>query len=208
VLAMYNVEGSHELPEGFAYGQNFLSVGEEKELLNRFQQLAFQSFNFHGYIAKRRIVEYGFEYDFTSRQATVTRSLPSFLEPYTERAAEWAKLAVADIVEAVITEYPPGAPIGWHRDVPQFEEILGISLNSSCRLRFKPYRVSARLVSVTIEPRSIYLIRGAARWNYQHSIPAIKALRYSITFRTLKSRSTHKKVQVRSDARTDRYRTD
>ncbi len=90
----------------------------------------------------------------------------------------------------VITEYSPGSPIGWHRDVPQFEIIIGISLKSSCRFRFKPYRGEGKIVAMSLEPRSAYILREAARWQYQHSIPAVKALRYSITFRTWRSKAT------------------
>jgi alkylated DNA repair dioxygenase AlkB len=180
-----NHHGPPELPEGFSYREGFLSEIEEQELLKRFEGLEFRAFDFHGYIAKRRIVEYGFEYDFSSRRATVTHAFPEFLEPFKKRAAEWAALAPDDLVEAVITEYTEGSPIGWHRDVPKFETIVGVSLNSSCRMRFKPYKGQGTIVSIMLEPRSAYLLRGPARWNYQHSIPAVQALRHSITFRTL-----------------------
>lgn len=95
---------------------------------------------------------------------------------------------------AVITEYPPGAPIGWHRDVPQFEIIIGISLASSSRMRFKPYRAEGKIARVILEPRSIYLMRGTARWKFQHSIPPVEKLRYSITFRSLRRKSSSKEV--------------
>ena len=161
---------------------------EESDLLETFRHLQFEPFDFHGYIAKRRIVEYGWEYDFGSRQASTTQPIPEFLFPIRGRAAQVAELAPETIVEAVVTEYPPGAPIGWHRDVPQFETILGISIGSPCRMRLKPYKAEGKIVSVRLEPRSIYVMQGAARWKYQHSIPAVKQLRYSITFRTLREK--------------------
>src|SRR3982751_4205410 len=123
---------SSEFPEGFAYRNDFLSLSEEADLINRFRELEFQAFDFHGYIAKRRIVEYGFEYDFTSRQAQAARPLPHFLAPFRNRAAKLAGIHPGEIIESVITEYSPGSPIGWHRDVPQFEIIIGISLQSGC----------------------------------------------------------------------------
>src|SRR3954447_13016613 len=169
-----------DLPEGFFYQPEFITVAEEADLLSHFAKLDFQAFDFHGYIAKRRIVEYGFEYDFSSRQAQTARPLPEFLAPFRERAAEWAGIHRDEIIESVITEYSPGSPIGWHRDVPQFEIIIGISLKSSCRFRFKPYRGEGTIVAVSLEPRSAYILSGAARWQYQHSIPAVKTLRYSI----------------------------
>jgi alkylated DNA repair dioxygenase AlkB len=178
-----------ELPEGFSYRAEFLSVEEEADLLIRFGDLNFRPFDFHGYVAKRRIVEYGLEYDFSSRRASATQPIPGFLNCYKERVAEWANLRTDEIVEAIVTEYPAGAPIGWHRDVPRFEFVVGVSLKSSCRLRFKPFNSEGKIVSVILQPRSVYLISGAARWKYQHSIPAVTTLRYSITFRTLKTKT-------------------
>ncbi len=178
-----------ELPEGFRYIRDFLSQVEERELLRTFERLPFRAFQFQGYTAKRRVVEYGWEYDFTARAASTTQSIPPFLFVLRERAATLIGMAPEALVEAVVTEYPAGAQIGWHRDVPQFETIIGVSLGGGCRMRLKPYRSQGKLVSCTLEPRSAYVISGAARWKYQHSIPAVKALRYSITFRTLRAKS-------------------
>lgn len=183
-MSVAEINRSNSLPEGFLYQADFISVEEERFLLDQIASLDFQPFDFHGYIAKRRIVEYGFEYDFSSRQAQAARALPSFLDPFREKAAKWADVSPDAIIEAVITEYSPGSPIGWHRDVPQFEIVIGISLQSGCRFRFKPYRREGKIVSAELEPRSAYILRGPARWDFQHSIPAVKSLRYSITFRT------------------------
>ncbi len=185
------------LPEGFVYRADFLTPEEEKQLVERFATLEFKSFDFHGYTAKRRIVPYGFDYDFGSRKTSVTEPLPDFLTPLRDRAAALAEVAPAEIVEAIVTEYPPGAPIGWHRDVPQFETIVGISLGSSCRMRLKPYKGEGKIISVILEPRSAYIISGPARWQYQHSIPAVEAQRYSITFRTLRRKSERARPQER-----------
>ncbi|HEY1939300.1 MAG TPA: alpha-ketoglutarate-dependent dioxygenase AlkB [Candidatus Angelobacter sp.] len=176
-----------DLPEGFSYWPGFITSAEELQLLELFGTLQFKAFNFQGYMAKRRIIAYGFDYDFNSRSTSATQPIPDFLEPFRQRAAEWADLQPDDIAEAIITEYKEGSPIGWHRDVQQFETILGISLGSSCWMRFKPYRKEGKITSTILEPRSIYAMHGPARWNYQHSIPAVKSLRYSITFRTLRA---------------------
>lgn len=176
------------LPEGFIYQPDFLSDAEESELLRIVEGLDFAPFLFQGYTAKRRIVEYGFEYDFGTRKAAAARSIPDFLLPVRERAAVFAGIEPKQIVEAVVTEYPPGAPIGWHRDVPQFKVVIGLSLASSCRMRLKPYKAGRKIVSIILEPRSIYVMRGAARWDFQHSIPGVDKLRYSITFRTLRAK--------------------
>jgi alkylated DNA repair dioxygenase AlkB len=176
------------LPEGLLYQPDFLSEAEEAELLRIFRELPFQAFDFHGYTARRRVLEFGLEYDFSTRRATPTESLPDFLIPVRERAAQFAGVSAAALVEGMVTEYSPGAPIGWHRDAPQFGTIIGISLASTSRMRFKPYKAEGKPVALTLEPRSIYLMRGPARWKFQHSIPAVKELRYSITFRTLRGR--------------------
>lgn len=175
------------LPEGLLYQPDFLSEGEEAELIRIFRELPFQAFDFHGYTARRRVLEFGFEYDFTTRRATPTESFPEFLTSVRERAAQFAGVPAASLVEGMVTEYSPGAPIGWHRDAPQFGTIIGISLAGTSRMRFKPYKAEGKPVALTLEPRSIYLMRGPARWKFQHSIPAVKELRYSITFRTLRS---------------------
>src|SRR3954453_8627126 len=176
------------LPEGFVYNESFLSPAEQRKLIENIRTLPFQPFDFHGYIAKRRIVEFGFEYDFSTRKATGAAPMPEFLLPLREKAAAFARVRPEQLVEAVVTEYPSGAPIGWHRDVPQFEIVIGISLLSACRMRLKPYKGEGELVSVTLEPRSIYVLRGPARWAFQHSIPAVESLRYSITLRSLRKK--------------------
>jgi alkylated DNA repair dioxygenase AlkB len=173
-----------EPPSGFLYHPDFLTPAEESDLLRIFSGLPFAPFDFHGYIAKRRIVEYGWEYDFGTRRACATRPIPDFLLLLRGRAAAFAGIPPDELVAAVITEYPPGAPIGWHRDVPQFDVVIGISLGGPARMRFKAYKAEGKIVSITLEPRSIYVISGAARWKFQHSIPAVEQLRYSITFRT------------------------
>jgi alkylated DNA repair dioxygenase AlkB len=174
------------LPEGFLYQPDFLSESEEAELLCTVETLQFGAYDFRGYIAKRRVVAYGGGYDSGTRRMAVTdKVLPDFLSPIRDRAAAIAGIPANEIVQALVTEYSVGTPIGWHRDSPQFETIIGISLRSSCRLRLKPYQGEEKIISRMLEPRSIYVMRGPVRWHFQHSIPAVKDLRYSITLRTL-----------------------
>lgn len=175
------------LPEGLLYEPDFLSQAEEAELIRIFREMPFQAFDFHGYTAKRRVLEFGLEYDFTTRRATPTESFPEFLMSVRERAAQFAGIPAASLVEGMVTEYSLGAPIGWHRDAPQFGTIIGVSLASTSRMRFKPYKAEGKPVTLALQPRSIYVMRGPARWKFQHSIPAVKEMRYSITFRTLRS---------------------
>jgi alkylated DNA repair dioxygenase AlkB len=177
------------LPDGFQYADEFVTEAEESRLVTHMEALAFKPFEYRGYIGRRRIVEYGWQYDYSSNRAMTTNPLPDFLLPLRDRAAEFAGVTPEKIVEAVVTEYAPGAPIGWHRDVPQFDVVIGISLASSCRMRFRPYKREGKPVSVILQPRSIYVLRDAARWRFQHSIPAVQKLRYSITFRTLRGRT-------------------
>jgi alkylated DNA repair dioxygenase AlkB len=176
------------LPEGFVYQQDFLTATDEVDLLRNIQQETFDNFDFQGYRAKRRMLEYGLEYDFSRRRANPTKPFPHFLSAVRQRAAEFAGVTPDELAEGLILEYPPGAPIGWHRDAPQFGVVIGISLLNSARMRLKPFQKEGRITSVTLEPRSIYMFRGAARWQWQHSIPAQEKLRYSITFRTLRQK--------------------
>ena len=175
------------LPEGFLYRQEFLSIKEEQALLKIFEEVKFKALNFQGYVAKRRVIEYGLAYDFRARRTNATEAIPDYLQGLKSRAAELADVNPDRIAEAIVIEYSPGSPIGWHRDAPQFEIIIGISLGSSCRMRFKPYKGEGKIVSMVLEPRSAYVMRGPARSEFQHSIPAVEALRYSITFRTLRN---------------------
>jgi alkylated DNA repair dioxygenase AlkB len=175
-----------KLPEGFLYQPDFLGEAEEAEVLRAIDALEFGAYDFRGYIAKRRVVAYGGGYDFSRRRMTVAgEAIPDFLRPIRDRAAVVAGMRANEIGHAMVTEYSVGSPIGWHRDAPQFGTIIGISLRSSCRMRLKPYNAEGKIISVTLEPRSIYVMSGEARWKFQHSIPAVKELRYSITFRGL-----------------------
>jgi alkylated DNA repair dioxygenase AlkB len=180
------ISASAELPEGFRYQAGFLGEGEEGGLLRRIESLQFEPYDFRGYKARRRIVPYGGDYGYVPRQPTPEgQAIPEFLLAIRERAAAFAGVEAEEIVQALITEYSPGTPIGWHRDRPQFGTILGISLASACRMRLKPYKGEGKIASLMLEPRSIYAMQGTARWDFVHSIPAVEKLRYSITFRTL-----------------------
>jgi len=166
-----------------------LSAAEESELLRLFRGLEFAPYDYHGFLAKRRIVRYGVNYDLNSREQNANAPpIPEFLLGIRTRAAAVAEVRAEELVQALVSEYSVGTPIGWHRDTPQFGTIIGISLGSACRMRLKPYQAAGKIVSVSLEPRSIYVMKGEARSQWQHSIPAVKELRYSITFRTLRAR--------------------
>lgn len=177
------------LPPGFLYLENFLDEEEEAELVETFLTLSFGSFEYKGFVAKRRVIGYGWTYDFNTNELAKGKDIPAFLLPLRERAAQVAKVAPEELEEALLTEYTPGSQINWHRDLPMFDKVIGISLLGSCTMKLRSYRRGEKIVSVPLKPRSLYLMTGAARWNWQHHIPPVKDLRYSITFRTLKKKS-------------------
>jgi alkylated DNA repair dioxygenase AlkB len=175
------------LPEGFVYWPELVAPEQEVELLERFGELDFREFEFQGYLGKRRVVSFGLHYDFAERRVHEAAELPAFLLPLRDRAAGFAGIASAALEHALVTEYTPGAAIGWHRDRPVFGDVVGISFGSSCRFRFRRKQGSGwERASVLLEPRSAYLLRGPARHQWEHSIPPAEALRYSVTFRSVK----------------------
>lgn len=173
-------------PQGFRYQPELIDPSEEHELIEHFRSLPFREFDFHGYKGKRRVVSFGWKYDFSERKLHKVDDMPGFLLPVRERAAAFAGVAPSDLQHALVTEYDAGAGIGWHRDKAVFGDVIGISLLASCtfRLRRKLEEKWER-VNVVAEPRSAYLLRGASRTEWEHSIPEVDSLRYSITFRNL-----------------------
>jgi len=173
---------------GYAYLADFLSEEDEARLILEIERLPFAQARYKQYLAKRRIVSYGGSYDFSSQRLEAGKPIASFLHPLRARAAAWAGGRAEDFTHALVTEYPPGAELGWHRDVPDFELVIGISLLSPCRMRFRHYppKPRERSIAIELEPRSIYRLQGAARWEWQHSVSPVPARRYSITFRTLR----------------------
>jgi alkylated DNA repair dioxygenase AlkB len=177
-----------KLPEGFRYVPAFLSIGEEQALVKSLEPLPFKEFEFRGYRGKRCVVSYGWRYDFNGGGLTKTADIPAFLLPMREKAAHLAGKPASELQQVLLTKYPTGAQIGWHKDKAVFDEVVGISLSSSCILRFRR-RSGARWdrASLVAESRSAYLLHGPARTEWEHSIPAVSSLRYSITFRNLRS---------------------
>ncbi|MBM1170194.1 alpha-ketoglutarate-dependent dioxygenase AlkB [Microvirga arabica] len=176
------------LPGGFRYRLEFLSKDEERDLVERFADLPFKGFEFQGYRGKRRVISFGWQYDFNRMELQKTEDVPDFLLPLRERAARFAGLEPPDLQHVLLSEYASGAGIGWHRDKPMFAEVVGISLGSPCVFRFRRKAGSKwERASVVAEPRSVYLLQGPSRTEWEHSIPAVDHLRYSITFRSFGS---------------------
>jgi alkylated DNA repair dioxygenase AlkB len=174
-------------PEGFDYRPEFLEEEEERILLEIMGSLPFKEAQYREWQARRRIVSYGGRYDFTHRALNPAPPIPEFLDPLRARIADWAGIPRQSLQHATVAEYRVGTQLGWHRDVPDFEEVVGVSLGGRARMRLRPYppQRGARAARVVeLEPRSAYAFRGPARWNWQHAISPTKELRYSITFRT------------------------
>ena len=176
------------LPEGFRYQPDFLTAAEEHDLVERFADLPFKEFEFRSYRGNRRVLSFGWQYDFNRMELQQTEDMPDFLLPLRERAARFAGLEAPDLQHVLLTEYAASAGIGWHKDKPMFAEVVGISLGSPCVFRFRRKEGSKwERASLVAEPRSTYLLQGPSRTEWEHSIPAVDRLRYSITFRNLKS---------------------
>lgn len=182
-----------DTPDGFRHRDDFISTTEQTELVAHISGVEFSNFELRGVVARRRVAFFGATYDAGDAPA---RPMPDFLRPLIDRAAAWAGVKPDAFAMALINEYRAGAPIGWHRDAPQYDIVAGISLLSPCRMRFRPYvspvrRSGGRRRTATHEivlaPRSAYLLTGASRSNYEHRIPPVAELRYSLTFRTLRA---------------------
>jgi alkylated DNA repair dioxygenase AlkB len=177
------------LPAGFVYADDFLSTEEEDGLLGCVRTLPFEEAKYKQYTAKRRTVSYGSQYDFAAGRLREAPALPAFLIPLRAKVGALAGVPPARFEHALVSEYRPGVPLGWHRDVPQFEIIVGVSFGGRCRMRLRPYRPGGEnrrqdVRVLELAPRSVYVIRDEARWAWQHSIAPTKELRYSITLRT------------------------
>ena len=175
-------------PEGFRYEPELLAGEEETALLADLEKLAFKEFEFHGFSGKRRVVSFGWRYDFSRAKLDEAAPIPQFLLPIREKAAQFAAVDPRVLEHVLVTEYGPGAAIGWHKDRAMFADVIGVSLLSSCTFRFrKKVGNGWERTSVRLEPRSAYLLRGAVRTDWEHSIPGVEQLRYSLTFRNFRA---------------------
>jgi alkylated DNA repair dioxygenase AlkB len=175
------------MPDGFIYQPDVLSPDDEAALVHHVRELPFKEFEFQGYLGKRRVVSFGWRYDYDKKAIEPVAEIPAFLLPTREIAARVAGMTPDQLQQALVTEYAAGAAIGWHRDKAVYGEVIGVSLLSPAtfRLRRKVGDKWERR-SLIVEPRSIYVMRGPSRTEWEHSIPGVDALRYSITFRNLK----------------------
>jgi DNA oxidative demethylase len=176
-------------PEGLTYRGGFISAEEERTLVEEIERLEFQEVRMHGVVARRTVVHFGYDYDYSGWKIIPTDAPPPWLEPLIERCAAEAKIARQSLAQFLIARYPAGASIGWHRDAPMFGvPVIGISLFSSCAMHFRMSKEPKTKHVQLLEQRSIYILDGPARTQWQHSIPRTKELRYSISMRTLSAR--------------------
>jgi alkylated DNA repair dioxygenase AlkB len=179
---------SPTLPEGMVYRPEFLTPEEEAALIECVARMPLEEMRYKTYTARRRVLSFGGQYDFSANRLQAAAELPPELEPLRRKVARWLNVELGALVQTLVAEYREGTPLGWHRDVPDFEDVMGVSLLNPAILRFRPYPPrepkKADMIKLVVEPRSIYLLRGPARWAWQHSVAPAKSLRYSITFRT------------------------
>jgi alkylated DNA repair dioxygenase AlkB len=181
----------NSIPEGFAYYPGFLSHEEEDELLQLIMGIELQSFIFQGFPAKRTVKSFGFDYSFDSRKLSKGEEIPQAFLPVIEKVGQTTGIPPEAFVELLVTGYVEGSVINWHRDAPPFGIIAGISLLSDCRFMFRPAEKARQgrkaIISYPVQRRSLYVMKGSARSDWQHSIAPVKQQRYSITLRTLNS---------------------
>ena len=180
--------GASGLPQGLQYRPEFVGHAEEAALLRILADLPFREATFRQYTARRRVVRFGHLFD--PEQCTWIQGdpLPDWLAAVRGKVARWRGVSEDVFSHALVTEYRPGTPIGWHRDKPEYGNVVGLSLGAACRMRFRPCgipRDRGAVVALELAPRSLYVMEDDVRHRWQHSIPPAKALRYSITLRTL-----------------------
>lgn len=174
-------------PEGLVYEPDFVTEEEERVLVAGFDALDFSEVRMHGQAARRTVVHFGYLYDYEAWRLAPAAPLPASIVWLRDRAGALVDTDPGLFVETLVTRYPAGAGIGWHRDAPLFgPKVVGLSLRSACTMRFQRRTSGARAThAMELAPRSAYALTGAARWSWQHSIPSARSLRYSVTFRTL-----------------------
>jgi alkylated DNA repair dioxygenase AlkB len=172
-------------PEGLRYTPEFISIATEQDLIGRVAALPLQPFQFGQYEGKRRVASFGFSYDYTLRRLQEAEPIPEWLGPIIQQVEAFGGPST-QVRQILCTEYDTGVGIGWHRDKPHFEGVFGLSLGSPCKFRFRR-RLGDKWQRFTLdaEPRSLYMMSGASRHEWEHSIPGVDAQRYSITFRTM-----------------------
>jgi alkylated DNA repair dioxygenase AlkB len=174
------------MPAGFRYEEDIISEAEEAALVASLATLQLKPFEFHGHVGNRRVTSFGLRYDYERRAVEAADCFPSFVGDLRNKAAKFAGREVDEFQQGGVNEYPPGAGIGWHKDKPQFGVIVGVSLLAPATMRLRLAAGTSWIRKAQkLNPRSIYILEGEARTRWEHSIPPVDSLRYSLTFRTL-----------------------
>jgi alkylated DNA repair dioxygenase AlkB len=178
------------LPSGFVYVPDFLSPQEEDQLIQLITKIELHKFLFQGHEAKRKVASFGYDYSFDKRILTKGEQIPSTFYPIVEKVSVFLSIPENKFAELLITEYPVGSVINWHRDAPPFDLIVGLSFRSDCIFKLRPHDKEKRerksIISIPVKRRSLYVMQGSARTEWQHSTAPVKDIRYSITLRTLR----------------------
>lgn len=181
---------NYGFPEGFSYTPDFLNEAEETQLHQEILKTELGTFNFRGFEAKRKVASFGFDYHFEEMTLSKGKEIPQAFDPLIEKVASFLSIQKKNFAELLITEYPVGAVINWHRDAFPFDVIAGISLCADCTFRLRPHEKTKQkrgsTISFSVQKRSLYVMRGPARTEWQHSIAPVQQVRYSITLRTLR----------------------
>jgi alkylated DNA repair dioxygenase AlkB len=187
---MARIAPSPEPPDGLRYVADFLSSDEEASLLAVVDELALGEVRMHGVVARRRVAHFGMGYAYAARALEPAPPPPPAIDAVRTRAAALAGVDANELVEILVSRYPPGAGIGWHRDAPQFGIVVGVSLGAPARFRMRRTLAGGAMVGweQPLAPRSAYVLVGQARWTWQHMIPPVQESRTSLTFRTLRRR--------------------
>lgn len=177
-------------PQGLRYAPEFISSETERELIAHISELPLKPFQFGAFEGHRRVKSFGFRYDYSEQRLVEAEAIPEWLHAVARAVESFGDLPEGSVRQVLCTEYEVGVGIGWHRDKPHFDKVLGLSLGSSCKFRFRR-RGGEKWERFTLqaEPRSLYLMDGEARRTWEHSIPGVEHRRYSITFRTMKRES-------------------
>jgi len=174
---------------GLSQADAIVTPAEEPGLIAAIDAVALSPFRFHGWEGKRLTASFGWRYDFDHATFGPAEPMPDWLMPVREKAAQFAGLYPETLVQALLIRYDPRAGIGWHRDRPVFDHVLGLSLGAAATMRFRRRRDGGfERRSAPLPPRSIYHLVGEARHEWEHSITAMPATRWSITFRSLSRR--------------------
>lgn len=176
-------------PDGFHYSPDFLTEREEQQLIIDIGSLELHPLIFRGFEAKRKVNSYGYDYQFDTRTISIGENIPLAFNFLLEKISTWLSIPLEDLAEVLVTEYPPGSVINWHRDAPPFDIIVGVSLMSDCRFKLRPYDKTKQgrksIVTIPVRRRSVYIIRDEARTDWEHCIAPVTETRYFVTVRTL-----------------------